>query len=81
MGTVVNVCSRANRAKRRDMTYNFEGIETKGGHTACSQEEQINCCVKTPELVKLIFGELYNLLDPREWPALRDWRRWISKTI
>jgi hypothetical protein len=29
MGTVVKVCSRANRAKRRDMTYNLKVSKQK----------------------------------------------------
>jgi hypothetical protein len=77
----VNVCSRTNRAKKKGHDLQIEGIETKDGHTACSQEKQISCCVKAPELVELIFRELYNLLDPRERPALRDRGRWISKNI
>lgn len=79
IGTVVNVCSRINRAERRGMTYNLKASKKKDGHTACSQKKQISCCVKAPKLVEFIFGELYDLLDPRERPALRDWRRRISK--
>ncbi len=77
MGTVVNVCSRTNRARGGDMTYT--AFEIVNGRTACSQEKQINGCVKTPEFTELLLWEIYDLFDPGERPSLRDRRGGFSK--
>lgn len=61
--------------------YDMRCIEMVDGRTACPQKKQINGCVKAPELTELRLWEIYDLLDPRERPSLRDGRRGISKNL